>query len=94
MFSQVSVILLTGGCLADTPQQMTTEADGTHPNGMHSCFNVFFVFQILYQYSLSMYLQNLLMTKEMLFSTNYTQSQMLFLQKINWVGPEWRDTWP
>ena len=26
------------------PQQIATEADGTHPDGMHSCFNVFFVF--------------------------------------------------
>ena len=24
---------------ADTPQQMTTAADGTHPTGMHSCLD-------------------------------------------------------
>ena len=42
MFSQVSVILFTGGgmrgrgvCMAG---EMVTAADGTHPTGMHSCY--------------------------------------------------------
>ena len=44
MFSKASVILFTGGYLADTfpgqtpLQQTATASDGTHPTGMHSCY--------------------------------------------------------
>ena len=51
MFSQASVILFTG-CVypsmqwgrpprADTAPPLTTAVDGTHPTGMHSCFEIF-----------------------------------------------------
>ena len=37
MFIHRSVILFTGGCTP--PPEMATEAGGTHPTGMHSCFH-------------------------------------------------------
>ena len=45
MFLHPSVILFTGGCTPpgrhpSTPLPETaTAADGTHPNGMHSCYD-------------------------------------------------------
>ena len=44
MFSHLSVILSTGGCLArypprQTPPKTATAADGTHHTGMHSCYH-------------------------------------------------------
>ena len=56
MFLPLSIILSTGGVLhthppwADNPHGQTpprqtetaTAADGTHPNGMHSCFRLRF----------------------------------------------------
>ena len=35
---------------ADTPQQTTTAAGGTHPIGMHSCYRIFFIKDHEFQY--------------------------------------------
>ena len=71
MFSQASVILFTGVCvcipactgtdtpLGQNPPPTATAADGTHPTGMHSCFEYIFalrrirVFRFLFSVSVN-----------------------------------------
>ena len=33
-----------GGCLVETPPRMATAAGGTHPTGMHSCYELSYSF--------------------------------------------------
>ena len=38
--AQAQGVCIPAGTEADTPQQMTTAAGGTHPTGMHSCLHL------------------------------------------------------
>ena len=52
MFLHLSVILFTGGGWDVRAGEMTTEAGGMHPTGMHSCY----IFVLFGKYLLYLFL--------------------------------------